>query len=424
MIVNSRFIVYNKSKIAERRSYMKLKPTNEQYRWGIIAFFVVAAGAVFVAALMNIGTIFHTIKTILGLLTPFYIGFAIAYLLNPILNFLEEKVLKKVKKPSTKRTLALLISYTGFLIILIGALSYLLPRLVSSLTSLANEIPGYYKALLNDITVYVNDHPSIQELYNRYDTQINGFLEQALGLITGYLGALMPKIADMTMKVGSGLINAFVGIVISVYFLHGKEKLIAQSKKVLNFIFKNKASYRRVLKVGQVTHEKTLNYLTARLLDSLIVAVLSYVVMTVMKLPYPLLCALIIGLCNTIPYFGSWIGAVPPAIIVLIFKPAMLIPYLIFIVVLEQVDGNIIGPRIQGERLGLSALWIIFAIFLFGGLFGMFGMFLGVPLFAVIYYFVNAAINNGLTKQGKSSNTLDYAPPEARQIIKEERKED
>ena len=396
---------------------MKYKPNQEQMRWGMTAFFVLCATAVFVAFLLNIGTVFSGLKTILALLTPFYIGFAIAYLLNPIMAWWEEKVLKKIKKPQQKRTLALLITYALFLLLLGGALAYILPRLIGSITSLANDIPVYYNALLKNTTAFIEEHPSLLELYNRYATQINGFLEQAIEFITDYLSALVPKIANATMKVGSGLIKTFVGIVISIYFLSGKEKLIAQCKKVLNFIFKKQQDYRRVLTVGRVTHEKTLNYLTARLLDSVIVAIISYIAFSIMKLPYALLCALIIGLCNTIPYFGSWIGAIPPAIITLIFKPAMLLPYLIFIVILEQVDGNIIGPRIQGKQLGLSALWIIFAIFLFGGLFGFWGMFLGVPLFAVLYYFIHAAVNNGLNKQGKSANTLDYAPPEAREII-------
>ncbi|MBQ4052351.1 MAG: AI-2E family transporter [Clostridia bacterium] len=403
---------------------MKLKPTENQYRWGIVAFLVLAATSLFVAMLLNLGSIWGSIKTIISLLVPFIIGFAIAYLLNPIMKFWEEKVLKKIKKPQTRRTLSLLITYAAFLLLLGGAISYVAPRLISSITSLANEIPGYYNTFVKDATDFIEAHPSINQLYTRYEMQIHSFLEQCVSFISGYLGELVPKIANVTMKVGSGLINTFVGIVISVYFLHGKEKLIAQSKKVLNFVFKKESSYRRVLNVAQVTHEKTLNYLTARLLDSLIVAVIAYVVMSIMRLPYALLCALIIAVFNTIPYFGSWIGAVPPAIIVLIFKPTMLIPYLIFIVVLEQIDGNIIGPRIQGKQLGLSALWIIFAIFLFGGLFGFVGMVLGVPIFAVIYYFLNAAINNGLNKQGKSANTLDYAPPEARQIIVEESKKD
>lgn len=399
---------------------MKYKPSQEQVRWGVTAFLVLAAAAVFVATLLNLDTVFTAAKTVLSLLVPFYIGFALAYLLNPILNFLESKVLKKVKKMQTRRTLALLITYTGFLLILGGALSYILPRLISSITSLATEIPTYYKAFISNATEFIEAHPALLELYSRYATQIQGLLEQGVELITGYLSDLVPKIANATMKVGSGVIHTFVGIIISVYFLQGKEKLIAQCKKVLNFIFKKPQDYRRVLTVGRVTHEKTLNYLTARLLDSLIVAIISYVAFSLMRLPYALLCALVIGLCNTIPYFGSWIGAIPPAIITLIFKPSMFIPYLIFIVVLEQVDGNIIGPRIQGKQLGLSALWIIFAIFFFGGIFGFMGMFLGVPLFAVLYYFINAAINNGLNKQGKSANTLDYAPPEAREIIQKE----
>lgn len=403
---------------------MKLYPSKEQCRWGIIGFSVLAATALFITFLLNIGSIFGWVQTVLGLLVPFYIGFAIAYLLNPILKFFEEKALKKVQKPQRKRTLALVITYSLFLIVIGGALAYLLPRLAGSITSLANEIPGYYRSFLNTATAFIEEHPAINELYTRYATQINGYLEQFIGFITGYLSSLVPKIADMTMKIGGGVINTFVGIVISIYFLQRKETLIAQCKKLLNFIFKKEASYERVLNVGRVTHEKTLNYLTARLLDSLIVAVISYIAMSIMRMPYALLCALIIGICNTIPYFGSWIGAIPPAIIVLIFKPSMFIAYLIFILVLEQVDGNIIGPRIQGKQLGLSALWIIFAIFLFGGLFGFLGMFLGVPIFAVLYYFLNAAINNGLNKQGKSANTLDYASPESREIIQDDTKKE
>ncbi|MBQ8600043.1 MAG: AI-2E family transporter [Clostridia bacterium] len=402
---------------------MKLYPSKDQFRWGIIAFLVLAATTVFVAILLNIGSILSGIKTVLGLLVPFYIGFAIAYLLNPILKFFEEKILKNIRKPQLKRTLAMVITYLLFLVVIGGALAYILPRLVGSITSLANEIPGYYKAFLTTANEFIEAHPSVNELYTKYAIQINGFLEQFISFITGYLSDLVPKIANMTMKVGSGVINTFVGIVISIYFLHGKETLIAQCKKVLNVLFKKDASYERVLNVGRVTHEKTLNYLTARLLDSLIVAVIAYIAMSIMRMPYALLCALIIGLCNTIPYFGSWIGAIPPAVIVLIFKPTMFIPYLIFILVLEQVDGNIIGPRIQGKQLGLSALWIIFAIFLFGGLFGFLGMFLGVPVFAVIYYFLHAAVNNGLYKQGKSANTLDYASPENRSIIEDTMKE-
>ena len=193
---------------------MKLKPTENQYRWGIVAFLVLAATSLFVAMLLNLGSIWGSIKTIISLLVPFIIGFAIAYLLNPIMKFWEEKVLKKIKKPQTRRTLSLLITYAAFLLLLGGAISYVAPRLISSITSLANEIPGYYNTFVKDATDFIEAHPSINQLYTRYEMQIHSFLEQCVSFISGYLGELVPKIANVTMKVGSGLINTYAGMIL------------------------------------------------------------------------------------------------------------------------------------------------------------------------------------------------------------------
>lgn len=399
---------------------MKLNASKEQRSWGLIVFLTGAAIAVFIAILLHLDEVVDGVKTVLSLFVPFYIGFAIAYLLNPILKFWEEKVLRKVKKPQTKRTLAMLITYALFLIVIGGGLAYLLPRLFTSVTKLANEIPGYYNTFMKNATTFVEAHPDINEVYTRYSDQIQEAIGKLINYLTGYLSDLLPKLANATLQFGSTLINIVVGIIISIYFLVDKEKLIAQIKKVLNAVFKKEERYQKVLTVGRVTHEKTLHYLTARLLDSLIVAVITYLFMAIFRVPYALLSALVVGIFNTIPYFGSWLGAIPPMLIVLITKPTVLIPYLIFIVLLEQLDGNVIGPKIQGKQLGLSALWIIFAIFLFGGIFGFLGMVIGVPLFAVIYYFVHAAINNGLENQGKSTDTADYANPEDREIIEKE----
>ena len=399
---------------------MKIKASNEQKNWGIVAFLVLAAVAVFVALLMNLTQVFDAVKSVLSLFTPFYIGFAIAYLLNPIMKFWESKALSKVNKPKLRRTLSMLITYVLFLLVLSGILAYLLPRLISSFTRLINEIPGYYALFMKNANAFIENHPDINEFYTRHSVQIDSMIDRAVDFLSDYLSGLLPKLADFTLKLGSALLEIFVGIIISIYFLSGKEKITAQCKKALNFVFKKEDRYQKVLDVGRITHEKTLHYITARLIDSLIVAVITYLFMTVFSVPYGLISALCVGIFNTIPYFGSWLGAIPPAIIVLIVKPSMFLPYLIFIVLLEQLDGNIIGPKIQGKQLGLSALWVIFAIFLFGGIFGIFGMVVGVPVFAVIYYFVNAAINNGLHRQGKPVDTIDYAAPEDREIIRKE----
>ena len=399
---------------------MKIKASKEQKNWGIVAFLVLAAVAVFVALLMNLTQVFDAVKSVLSLFTSFYIGFAIAYLLNPIMKFWESKALSKVNKPKLRRTLSMLITYVLFLLVLSGILAYLLPRLISSFTRLINEIPGYYALFMKNANAFIENHPDINEFYTRHSVQIDSMIDRAVDFLSDYLSGLLPKLADFTLKLGSALLEIFVGIIISIYFLSGKEKITAQCKKALNFVFKKEDRYQKVLDVGRITHEKTLHYITARLIDSLIVAVITYLFMTVFSVPYGLISALCVGIFNTIPYFGSWLGAIPPAIIVLIVKPSMFLPYLIFIVLLEQLDGNIIGPKIQGKQLGLSALWVIFAIFLFGGIFGIFGMVVGVPVFAVIYYFVNAAINNGLHRQGKPVDTIDYAAPEDREIIRKE----
>ena len=399
---------------------MKIKASKEQKNWGIVAFLVLAAVAVFVALLMNLTQVFDAVKSVLSLFTPFYIGFAIAYLLNPIMKFWESKALSKVNKPKLRRTLSMLITYVLFLLVLSGILAYLLPRLISSFTRLINEIPGYYALFMKNANAFIENHPDINEFYTRHSVQIDSMIDRAVDFLSDYLSGLLPKLADFTLKLGSALLEIFVGIIISIYFLSGKERITAQCKKALNFVFKKEDRYQKVLDVGRITHEKTLHYITARLIDSLIVAVITYLFMTVFSVPYGLISALCVGIFNTIPYFGSWLGAIPPATIVLIVKPSMFLPYLIFIVLLEQLDGNIIGPKIQGKQLGLSALWVIFAIFLFGGIFGIFGMVVGVPVFAVIYYFVNAAINNGLHRQGKPVDTIDYAAPEDREIIRKE----
>ena len=396
---------------------MKFRMSKEQYNWGFTAFCVVAASTVFILLAKNVGIVGGVISRFLSYFIPFYIGFAIAYILNPIMRLFEGKVYKKLKKPQARRILALLSTYAIFLLLLSGVMAYLVPQLVKSITSLINDVPEYYKSFLNTVNHYIDDHPGISEFYQEHQDQISSGIQNALGAITNHMSAFLPRIASITLQVGTGMLQFFIGMIISIYFLLGKDRIIAQCKKFLTFVIKNEDAYQRVLTVGQVTHEKTLHFITARLLDSSIVAVLAYIVMQIFGFPYALLNALIIGVFNTIPYFGPWIGAVPPAIIILIVKPSMFLGYCIFYVILQQLDGNLIGPAIQGKQLGLSALWIMFAIFLFGGLFGLFGMVIGVPLFAVIYYFVNAAVNNGLSKQGKSADTIDYATEEGREIL-------
>lgn len=346
-----------------------------------------------IAFLLHPAGLLKSLQKVLSFFIPFYIGFAFAYLLNPILHFLELRLLSRMQKSQHRRIVALLLTYAFFgLLLAIGAF-ILVPRVIEGVAQLIRDLPNYYST----IEILIEKYP-------------------ILALPGEWLSTLLPRLADMTLQIGSTVINIVIGGVISVYLLHSKEKLIAQCKKALNCLIPD-PTYEKLLQIARFTHDKTRRFIIARLLDSLIVAIITYLFMLLFRIPYALLSALIIGLFNTIPYFGSILGAIPPGIIILIVKPSMLLAYLIFILLLEQLDGNIIGPKLQGKQVGLSALWVIFAIFLFGGLLGFIGTVVGVPLFAVIYYFITAAINNGLHRKGKSSETADYAAPEDRDLI-------
>ncbi len=399
---------------------MKFPINKEQRSWGYLAFLVLAATSLLVLLLINLETVAGGVKKVLSLFVPFYVGFFIAYILNPFMKFWENKVFIKIKKPQARRTLSVLMVYTIYILVLGGVIAFLIPQLANSITKLVNGIPNYYKSFMDTALKFIEEHPSINEFYTNYKSQIDSMVGQAVKTIGDYLTTILPKLASFTVQFGSWMLNFFVGSIISLYFLVGKEKIIANCKRILNAIVRKKAHYQRALKVAHVAHEKTLHFITGQLLDALAVAILSYIAMMIFGFPYALLNSIILGLFNTIPYFGPWIGAVPPAIIILIVEPKMFFWYLLFVLVMQQIDSNIIGPRIQGQQVGLSALWIMFAIFLFGGLFGVLGMMLGVPVFAVIYYFISAAITQGLEKQGKPTEAVEYARPKDREMIEEQ----
>lgn len=348
-------------------------------------------------ALLIVALLLHPTEILLGarkllsLFVPFYIGFAVAYLLNPLLKLLENRLFHRLPTARLRRNTALLATYALFLVAAGGLLCWGLPRLIDHAAAFFRTLPRYYETAAR----LTRQYPILGKLGDR-------------------LGGMLPS---WTLQAGSTVIHLVIGGVISVYLLHDKEQLIAQCKKTVTFFFREEFC-QKLFSVAGIAHEMTRHFILARLLDSLIVAGITLAFMLIFRIPYGIISALVVGVFNTIPYFGSVLGAIPPALLILSAKPSMLVPYLIFAVLLEQLDGNVIGPRLQGKQVGLSALWVLFAVFLFGGLFGFAGMVAGVPLFAVLYYFFTAAVNNGLHRKGRSSETADYAAPKDRELMK------
>ncbi len=402
---------------------MRIFSEKKQFQNAISVFLVIAASILFALFIFNFRAVWSGVKTFLGIFTPFYIGFIIAYLMNPILKIFEDKVFLKLKKRTVKRTFSTICTYLSLLIFLILFFSFVLPNLYSSLSTLITSIPQALKNFFASLQAMIDEHPTIASLFSKYSTNLETYLTNFFQYMTSVITNAFPSVVGATVSFASSLANFFIGLVVSIYMLLSKEKLIAQLKKLLYFCFGNTRT-QNLLRLGNITHEKTCHFLVAQISISLIDAALIYLFSVIFNYPYPLLFAALVAVFNLIPFFGPVISCVPCALITLIYSPAKAIYFVLFFILVQQVEANIYGPKIQGKKLNISALWIIFGVLLFGGIFGIFGMIVGVPFISVSYMLLREAINNGLEKKGYSTQTEDYdapypSPPPTRQDTEE-----
>ena len=388
---------------------MKLFKSNEELRKATIAFVIVAASILFALGLYKFEMLWHFLKRLLGFFKPFYIGFAIAYLLNPVLRFFETKLLSKIKKASTRRVISLILLYLIFAIALFLLLYFVLPNLFESITSLIAAIPDGAKKLMKFFQDFMERYPQMSEIYPQYSDKLSDLIGQGIETLANAAAVLLPSVVNMTVSITGAIANIFIGIVISVYMLLSKEKLIAQLKKLLHSLVCQKTAD-RILRLGRIANQKVSSYIVGQLSISMIDAAIVYIISAIFKFPYPVLLAVLVGLFNMIPFFGSVIGCIPCLMIILIQSPIKALYFLIFFIILQQVEGNVIGPKIQGKQLNISPIWIIFAILLFGGLFGFFGLLIGVPVFSVILVVITQLVNERLEEKGLSTDTEDYFP--------------
>ena len=386
---------------------MKIFITKEEKKKSLITFLIIACSILFACFLYKFDTVWKYVCKAFWMFTPFYIGFAIAYLLNPIMKWLEKFVFFKPKNPKMRRGLSLVCTYIIFVGLLFSLFYFIIPGLISSIASLINNIPENIKNLMAQLNQYVEEHPKINEFYAQNSGKIAEYLTKSVEYIANAISSLIPSVVNVTVSITGALVNTFVGIVISVYMLLSKESLIGRTKKLLYGCFK-KEHAEKLIDVGNITNEKMSGYIVGRITTSLIDAILIYLGCVIFKFPYPVLMAVMIGIFSIIPFFGGTIGCIPCVLIIFIQSPLKALYFLIFDIVLQQIDGNIYGPKIQGKKLNISALWIIFAILLFGGIFGFWGLLIGVPLFSVIYTFIVEYLNKELSKKGLSADTNDY----------------
>ncbi|MGM9648267.1 MAG: AI-2E family transporter [Eubacteriales bacterium] len=307
------------------------------------------------------------------------------------------------------RALSIFCTYLIFLAIITMILWIVIPQCIASLLSLIRNLESYVRHIPAQLQDLVNRNDTVRKLYDwinpRFDLKawISGFVDNVTGMLSGLLTSLPNFAISFVSSLASGITNLILSIFLSIYFLSAKEKLSGQLQRLCRAFLPNRAFHHLRHAVVEVDR-KFGKFVSGKILDSTIIGILALIAMMILGTPYYQMLALIIGITNVIPFFGPFIGGFIGGFILLISEPSQLIPFLIMVLILQQLDGNVIGPWILGDSLGLSPVWIMIAIVIMSGLFGFFGMIFGVPIFAVVYTLLKEAVDNRLKKRKQKAN--------------------
>ncbi len=386
---------------------MKINWNSKYTTIAVYAFIVLALSIVFYLIASEVSLFKIQVGKYVNVFQPIIIGFVMAYLFNFILEFYEnhllDNILPRKGKMKTKRTIGIILTYLTVFLVLYLFLYFILPQLSSSLMGIVNEIPNYFVAISTKLNDLISGLYIPEEYYEIIVGKWNEFVEYILRFATD----LVPKIGNLTKSIMSSIWNIVLGIIVSIYLLIDKERFKALSKKVLVSIFSQRNAS-RIMELTQRVDHIFGRFLTGKILDSLIIGILTFIVLKIVKMPYETLVAFIVGVTNVIPFFGPFIGAIPSFFIILFVSPIKAIWFLVIILIIQQIDGNIIGPKILGDSLGISAFWILFSLLVAGKIFGFIGMIIGVPLFVFIYSIIKDIVEYRLDKKGLPKETDKY----------------
>ena len=380
---------------------MDKKPHVKLYLYGMLAGFgAISLSIVFFFFIYRFKGFGDAVATLTNILMPFIYGGVIAYLLKPVCNTAENflRRLFPEKMHGFAGGLAVAATILFGLLLVYALLMMIIPQLITSVTTLyytGRANMGKFVTWLNHLQ-FVADNETLMEYVNKAYAAISVDLDSWIK------NTLMPSMQNIISGVGIGVLNVvtvfknlIIGIIVAVYLLAARRKFVRQARLILYSIAKPRWADAIVTEV-QYADKMFGGFINGKILDSAIIGLLCYLVCVIVQFPSALLVSVIIGVTNVIPFFGPFIGAVPATLLILIQNPIKALWFVLFILILRQLDGNIIGPKILGNTTGLSSFWVLFAILLFGGLWGFVGMIIGVPLFAVIYDVIKKLVIHGL----------------------------
>lgn len=397
---------------------MKYRWDKKYKYWGVTAFLVLAAAITFYCLLTNLSAVGAVVGKVVSSLSGILYGLVFAYLLAPVVNKLESTLLKKLpdkvfkKKPGKgkrfTRGLAVTVSVAlGVLLVTLLCL-LVLPQLIQSIGTLATNMSTYVSATKDWVSGIFAGTPEVQEYVVSLISEISAaFTSWAQTGLPSSIESIATTLTGTVMTVATTTVNLFIGLIVSVYLLYHKETFMAQGKRLV-YGFLPTLWGNRVLAACSYTHKKFAGFITGKIITSIIVGIVCFIGLLIFRIPYAAMIATVVGITNVIPFFGPFIGAVPSAFILLLVDPVKCLIFCIFILVLQQVEGNIIEPKVLGSTTGMSGFWVIFSITVGGGLFGLAGMVLSVPLFASLYAGLTLLNVHLLKKKGLPSYTGAY----------------
>ena len=419
----------NRENSEQANDYFSRKPTFEKkgpsqlkqkLASAAIVFIAIAAGLVFYFALLRMPAIVEGLHKIVVVLKPVLYGLGIAFLLNPIVIIVDNHLRpylydkfgdndkSKERMFKISRIAGIFTAVAIMMFIITTLLNMIIPELYTSIRNMIITVPSQLNDLVDKVTSLDVKNTTLNQLLGSVVKEVSDFLENWMrtDLLTR-VNVIMTNLTVGVLNIITGLVNFLIGIFISIYVLFSKELFAKQSKKLVYALFK--ASHANVI-IHVVTKSNYIfgGFIIGKIIDSIIIGILCFLGLSVLHMPYTLLVSVIVGATNVIPFFGPYIGAIPSAVLITLNDPKMGIYFIIFVIILQQIDGNIIGPKILGDYTGLSVFWVMFAILVGGGLFGVPGMILGVPTFAVIYYVINLYLEDRLKNKNLPQDTNAY----------------
>ena len=392
------------------------RDSNRRYfKWGLTALVVIFISILLVVIFTNLPGFFTVLASIGKILSPLITGVVIAFLLNPLVNFVDcrlrpllQKKLKAQTAKNLSRTAGIVMALIVAGILVYGFFAMLLPQLYESVMSIVDNAGTYFNSIENWATNILEDNPEIQGYVDKGLEQLRGFIENWVKTtFLSDMSKLVTTVSTSVIAVVKSLTNFIIGLVASIYMLWSKDTFRAQTKKIMVATMRPSAAD-RLLALGRNAYRIFNGFIIGKLIDSAIIGVLCYIGCEILKMPFTALVATIVGITNIIPFFGPIIGAVPSAFLILLVDPLKAFYFVIFVIVLQQLDGNVIGPKILGNTVGISGFWVLASITIAASIFGFAGMLLGVPVFALIYVLISDGVNARLRKKQHSTVTEDY----------------